>query len=77
MRRMLAPVAAILALSAASVFATSDGQAKNYAAASKASAASTGNGGHQRHRFYGVGNGGSTPRTTATGGNPGGYSNRN
>ncbi len=34
-------------------------------------------GGHSRHVFYGVGNGGQTPRTTATGGNPGGYSNKN
>jgi len=35
-----------------------------------------GNGGHHRHVFYGVGNGGETPRTTMTGGNAGGYSNR-
>ncbi len=37
----------------------------------------SGNGGHQRHVFYGVGNGGEAPRTTATGGNSGGYSNKN
>jgi hypothetical protein len=35
------------------------------------------NGGHSRNVFYGVGNGGETPRTTATGGNAGGYSNKN
>ena len=35
------------------------------------------NGGHHRHLFYGVGDAGQTPRTTATGGNAGGYSNRN
>ena len=34
-------------------------------------------GGHSRHVFYGVGNGGQSPRTTATGGNAGGYTNRN
>ena len=36
-----------------------------------------GNGGHSRHVFYGVGSGGQSFRTTPTGGNAGGYTNRN